>query len=64
MGRTLDQEISLAVANGPEPTRIWTQFRQSWAGGHRAHGHQDPNVSQATATLTWQEETRTLGRGG
>jgi hypothetical protein len=31
-------------------------------GGHRAHDLQDPNVSQATATMTWQEETRTSVR--
>ena len=58
--RIESNELALNV----RPTRIWLQSRQSWAGGHRAHDHQDPNVSQATATLTWQEETRTSVRAG
>ena len=40
------------LAHNGKPTRIWTQSRQSRAGGYRAHDHQDPNVSQATATPT------------
>ena len=40
------------LAHNARPTRIWTQSRQSWAEGHRAHDHQDPNVSQVTVTLT------------